>query len=158
MKKNDKPIGQDSSLGRPRNFTPVQIKTLQGLVEQFAAEAVEKEAERIANERIEALMREVPDAICWHPTSEEKVYIKFSTAQLVRLFGGWFTLTYAFSVKAKGRNKNKNGEDGDTDYWICSQDVSMLKANERPPLNKPIYKKFGKEVYGFAIIAPSTAF
>jgi hypothetical protein len=84
----------------------------------------------------------------------DKVYCKFSCEQLLAIFGGWFTLKYAFS----SQYTNQDGTVGETDFYICSQDVSMLKQNERPPLNKPLYKAFGVEVYGFAIIAPSTAF
>lgn len=86
-------------------------------------------------------------------------YRKFNSQELRGLFGGWFTLTYAFSVKNKERGKvrTKRGVI-ETDYWICSQDVSMTKVNERPPLNTAILNLYGKEVYGFAIIAPSSAF
>lgn len=84
----------------------------------------------------------------------DRVYCKFSCEQLLAIFGGWFTLKYAFSSKYT----NADGTDGETDFYICSQDVSLVKQNERPPLNEPLYKAFGIKVYGFAIIAPSTAF
>lgn len=66
------------------------------------------------------------------------------------MFGGWYTLTYAFSQKQS---------DGTvTDYYLCSRDVSELLPKERPPFNEAVFREFGKEVYGFCIVAPATAF
>ena len=87
----------------------------------------------------------------------EKAYRKFTCPELIRIFGGWFTLTYAFSVKKMQKVKGKSVE-VKTDYYICSQDVNHLAVNERPALNKVILNEYGKDVYGFAIIAPATAF
>ena len=87
----------------------------------------------------------------------ERAFRKFTCPELIKLFGGWFTLTYAFSVKKmvkSGRKKVKV----DTDYYICSQDVSHMDVNNRPGVNKIIQKVYGKDVYGFAIIAPASAF
>lgn len=87
----------------------------------------------------------------------EKIYRRFSCQELIAMFGGWFTLTYAFTIKNDVVCKVTN-EEPETDFWICSQDVSGMKVNERPPLNTAIMKATGKAVYGFAIIAPSSAF
>ena len=87
----------------------------------------------------------------------EKAYRKFTCPELIRIFGGWFTLTYAFSVKKMQKIKGKTVE-VETDYYICSQDVNHFAVNERPALNKIILNEYGKEVYGFAIIAPASAF
>ena len=87
----------------------------------------------------------------------ERAFRKFTCPELIRLFGGWFTLTYAFSVKKKVKSGRKTVE-VDTDYYICSQDVSHMDVNSRPGVNKIIQKEYGKDVYGFAIIAPASAF
>lgn len=87
----------------------------------------------------------------------ERAYRKFTCPELIRLFGGWFTLTYAFSVKRMTKTGRKTVE-VNTDYYICSQDVSHMKVNERPGLNKIIKKEFDKDVCGFALIAPASAF
>lgn len=87
----------------------------------------------------------------------ERAFRKFSCPELIRLFGGWFTLTYAFSVKKMVKSGRKTVE-VNTDYYICSQDVSHMDVNSRPGVNKIIQKEYGKDVYGFALIAPASAF
>ena len=87
---------------------------------------------------------------------DEKTYQKFSCQDLITIFGGWFTLSYLFSIK--NGIIGKDGVEGETDFYICSQDCSGMDVNERPAINLPIKKEFGKEVYGFAIIAPASAF
>lgn len=87
----------------------------------------------------------------------ERAFCKFTCPELIRLFGGWFTLTYAFSVKKMVKSGKKTVE-VDTDYYICSQDVSHIDVNNRPGVNKIIKKEYGKDVYGFALIAPASAF
>ena len=112
-----------------------------------------REIDKAAESKVANLMMQIPDmqnGVRIH----DKVYCKFNTDQLLAIFGGWFTLNYAFSTKYQ----NSDGTESETDYYVCSQDVSGLRKNERPPLNKPLYEAFGVEVYGFAIIAPSTAF
>ena len=93
---------------------------------------------------------------------------KFTSQELLNLFGGWFTLTYAFTletprkpIKKRGRKPKVVKEEKETigtDFWICSQDVNMVDVNDRPPLNKAVLNLYGKEVYGFAIIAPASTF
>ena len=86
----------------------------------------------------------------------DRAYRKFSCQELIGIFGGWFTLTYAFSIKSQ--QLTDKGEPVETDFYICSQDVSQMDVNNRPPVNLAILREFGKTVYGFAIIAPATAF
>lgn len=112
-----------------------------------------REIEKAAESKIANLMMQIPD-IQNGVRIHDKVYCRFSSEQLLAIFGDWFTLKYAFTTKYQ----NSDGTESETDYYVCSQDVSGKRVNERPPLNMPLYKAFGIEVYGFAIIAPSTAF
>ena len=121
---------------------------LQKLVEDQAV----KLAREITDNKVKAIQKKIGEAKRGRHTAGKREYEKFSCEQLINLFGGWFTLSYLFSVK------NNDPEDTETDFYVCSQDVSMLRANERPEVNQVIKKQFGKTVYGFAIIAPSTAF
>lgn len=118
---------------------------LRGYIDRVA----EEKAEGIAQVKFDQLMRQIPLAHKGVPKGD-RIYKKFSCGELIALFGGWFTLMYAFSVK--------NEDETETDYYIASQDVSGIAINERPKINEVIKKMFNKEVYGFAIIAPSTAF
>ena len=88
----------------------------------------------------------------------EKAYRKFTCPELIKIFGGWFTLTYAFSEKYMTKGKGGKTVEAERDYYICSQDVNHMDVNSRPALNKVIQNAYGKDVYGFAIIAPATAF
>ena len=88
----------------------------------------------------------------------EKAYRKFTCPELIKIFGGWFTLTYAFSEKYMTRGKGRKMIEAERDYYIASQDVNHLDVNSRPALNKVIQNAYGKDVYGFAIIAPASAF
>ena len=121
---------------------------LQKLVEDQAV----KLAREITENKVKAIQKKIGEAKRGRHTAGKREYEKFSCEQLINLFGGWFTLSYLFSVK------NNDPEDTETDFYVCSQDVSLLRANERPEVNQVIKKQFGKTVYGFAIIAPSTAF
>ena len=120
------------------------------------AHIIQERAERLAREitdnKVKAIRKKIGEAKRGRHTAGKREYEKFSCEQLINLFGGWFTLSYLFSVK------NHDPEDTETDFYVCSQDVSMLRANEKPEVNQVIKKQFGKTVYGFAIIAPSTAF
>ena len=134
-------------------LTPDVIELIEKEAERIIKETYKREANKLAQEKFEQFCAQLPDAtggIRVH----DKVYCRFSCEQLLAIFGGWFTLNYAFSTKYQ----NSDGTDGETDFYVCSQDVSGLNKNERPPLNKPLYKALGIEAYGFAIIAPATAF
>ena len=74
----------------------------------------------------------------------------FTCIDLISLFGGWFTLTHAFTMKDEKGN--------DVEFYICSQDISETRVNERPDINKAVQRMFNKTVHGFAIIAPASMF
>lgn len=84
--------------------------------------------------------------------------INFTTPELIELFGGWFTLTYAFSQPVRTDMVNKDGSPIMRDFYICSCDVSSIPPSMRPKKNAAIKKLFDKDVYGYAIIAPANAF
>lgn len=86
----------------------------------------------------------------------DRKILNFTSAQLIELFGGWFTLTYAFSIP--NGSILEDGKLGMTDFYICSRDVSPLLPSERPAKNAVIKKLFDKDVYGYALIAPSNMF
>lgn len=88
----------------------------------------------------------------------DRKIINFTTAELLELFGGWFTLTYAFSKPARPDMLNPDGTPIMRDYYICSRDVSAMLPSDRPKKNAAIKKLFDKDVYGYAIIAPASAF
>ena len=121
-------------------------------IAQIIEERAERRAREIMDAKVKTIRKKIGEAKRGRRTAGNREYEKFSCEQLINLFGGWFTLSYLFSVK------NNDPEDTETDFYVCSQDVSLLRANERPKVNQVIKKQFGKTVYGFAIIAPSTAF
>lgn len=129
------------------------LELIENAARNVVRKVCKKEIESLAQIKLERLMLQIPDAI-GGVRVHDKVYCRFSCEQLLAIFGGWFTLNYAFSTKYQ----NTDGTESETDFYVCSQDVSGLRKNERPPLNTPLHKAFGVEVYGFAIIAPSTAF
>lgn len=83
--------------------------------------------------------------------------MKFTCDELLKIFGGWFTLQYAFSTFSD-KEFSKDGKPIESIYYVCSQDVSGVCVNERPGINEAVSRLVGKDVYGFAIIAPSSAF
>lgn len=88
----------------------------------------------------------------------DRKIMNFTTPELLELFGGWFTLTYAFSKPVRPDMLNADGTPVMRDYYICSRDVSAIPPSERPEKNAAIKKLFDRDVYGFAIIAPASAF
>jgi hypothetical protein len=86
-----------------------------------------------------------------------RTVLNFTTAELLRLFGGWFTLTYAFS-RERTDKLNSDGTPVMQDFYICSRDVAALEPSERPKKNAAIKALFDKDVYGYALIAPASAF
>ena len=124
-------------------------------ITEEATRIIKNEYNRYVNDaataRIQKQLAQTPEEVV--KRVHEKTYAKFTTKQLLQIFGGWFTLRYLFSVKSM-----QGGVEIETDYYICSQDVSLMDANSRPKRNEPIYKQFGMEVFGYAIIAPSSAF
>lgn len=87
----------------------------------------------------------------------DRCIMKFTCDELIKIFGGWFTLQYAFST-FDDKQLTKKGEPLETIYYVCSQDVSGVSVNERPGINEAISRLIGKDIYGFAIIAPASAF
>lgn len=87
----------------------------------------------------------------------DRKVMKFTCNDLLKIFGGWFTLGYAFSTFDEN-NLTAKGEPVETIYYVCSQDVSGMGVNERPGINEAVSRLIGKDVYGFAIIAPASAF
>lgn len=88
----------------------------------------------------------------------DRKIMNFTTPELLDLFGGWFTLTYAFSKPVRKDMLNPDGTPIMRDYYICSRDVSAMLPSDRPSKNAAIKKLFDKDVYGYAIIAPANAF
>ena len=117
---------------------------------------IENEAQKKAIEIVEcktkAIQKKIKQAHKGRPSSGMREYEKFSCEKLIAIFGGWFTLSYLFTLQ------NDDKEHTTTDFYVASQDVSLMRANERPKVNQVIKKQFGKTVYGFAIIAPVSAF
>ena len=118
------------------------------IVEQKAQE----KAIEIVEQKTKAIQKKIKQAHKGRPSSGMREYEKFSCEKLISIFGGWFTLSYLFTVQ------NDDKEHTTTDFYVASQDVSLMRANERPKVNQVIKKQFGKTVYGFAIIAPCSAF
>lgn len=87
----------------------------------------------------------------------ERRIMKFTCDELLKIFGGWFTLQYAFST-FDDKQLTSNGKPIETIYYVASQDVSGMRVNERPGLNEAVSRLIGKDIYGFAIIAPVSAF
>lgn len=133
-----------------------------------AAEKAKKRIEAITkllsdNEKEEAKQAAKPKRVRKYETVKVKVpydrkIMNFTTPELLDLFGGWFTLTYAFSKPARQDMLNPDGTPIMRDYYICSRDVSSIPPSMRPKKNAAIKKLFDKDVYGYAIIAPASAF
>ena len=147
--------------GRPTKEQKAKMEAaLAKLDEQVADDgdligrAIKKEAQKIVEQKAEEVRQEITNVRRGRP--RDRVYRKFSCQELIAIFNGWFTLTYAFSIQ--NDELSPNGEPIETDFYICSQDVSQMDVNKRPPVNLAIQREFGKTVYGFAIIAPATAF
>lgn len=134
-------------------------------------EAAEKEKKRIEtikklwsdNSKEEAAQAGKSKRVRKYETVKVKVpydrnIINFTAPELIELFGGWFTLTYAFSQPVRTDMVNKDGLPIMRDFYICSRDVSSIPPSMRPKKNAAIKKLFDKDVYGFAIIAPANAF
>lgn len=137
-----------------KKITPRLAKYIQEKAGEIITEEYQQQVLSAAKAKVKELHMRIPEAMGGRIRASERVYCKFNTAQLLAIFGGWFTLNYAFTVPYT----NNNGTESEMDFYICSQDLSETPKNERPPLNKPLKKAFGIEIYGFAIIAPESAF
>lgn len=164
-KKNQEPAAaeeqQPKKSGRPNKRQQANMEAALAQLEEQVADdgdligrAIRKEAQKIVEQKADEISKELNKVRRWKPS--ERVYRKFSCQELIAIFNGWFTLTYAFSIQSD--ELSPKGEPIETDFYICSQDVSQMDVNKRPPVNLAIQREFGKTVYGFAIIAPATAF
>lgn len=131
------------------------IEALHGMIMKYAGDAIEKRAQELAQAKADETVAQ------WEEVKngkelQDKVCLEFTTPQLIRIFDGWFTLRYLFSIKTGVTDKD--GNEIETDFYCCSKDVSLLPESKRPKRNDAIFNAYGVEVYGFAIIAPSTAF
>ena len=158
LEKLEQDTGKKS--GRPKNskkvFNREQTDVINTMIKSVCQDAIQTAAIKIANEKFAKFEQQIPNIQIGKVFNRE--YVRpFTSEQLIKIFGGWFTCKYLFSMNL-GEKRPVDGKEVETDFWICSQDVSMMRANERPPRNEPIYKQFGVEVFGFAIIAPSSAF
>lgn len=140
-----------------------RTKVRKSCLTETMRDAIRSEVERIITSEYrryvdEAAKIRLHDQLAQTPDEQvqrihNRTYTEFTTEQLINIFGGWYTLRYLFSVKSTSKDVEI-----ETDYYVCSRDVSLMDINSRPKLNEPIFKQFGVEVYGYAIIAPSTAF
>lgn len=152
---------QPKKSGRPNKRQQANMEAALAQLEERADDdndligrAIRKEAQKIVEQKADEIRKEINKVHRWKPS--ERVYRKFSSRELIAIFNGWFTLTYAFSIQSD--ELSPKGEPIETDFYICSQDVSQMDVNQRPPVNLAIQREFNKTVYGFAIIAPATAF
>ena len=67
---------------------------------------------------------------------------KFTCGELIEIFGGWFTLQYAFTSKKEG------------DYYLVTKELSQTPREDWPPLNAYVSKMMKKDIYGLAILCP----
>ena len=135
------------SVGRPAkeksNFSPDENKEIRKIIGQELERKVFKPIKQVETASI---------------SQGDKIYRKFTCDELIKIFGGWFTLRYLFSVQDEKQVSPLTGKPIETDYYVCSQDVSGLSKKDMPMRNEALHKQFGVDVFGFCIIAPSTAF
>ena len=74
---------------------------------------------------------------------ENEPYRKFNCNELKRLVCGWFMLTCV---------------DDESDFYMCFLDTYGMKISELPEYNQTVKRLYDRDVYGMAIIAPSSAF
>ena len=139
---------EEKKKGRPRKVDQQE----QWNKFQERLDAIQEEQKRQAEEQKRRLQGEFKVKI-----PAERRSMKFTCDELIKLFGGWFILGYAFSTFSE-KEFDRNGKPIETIYYVCSQDVSEMRINERPAVNEAISRLIGKKVYGYAIIAPASAF
>ena len=126
-----------------QEFNPAQSKEIRKIVDKVLEEKVFRPMQQVETVDI---------------SKDGKIYRKFTCEELIKIFGGWFTLRYLFSVQDEKQVNPLTGKPIETDFYVCSQDVSGMSKKDLPPRNEALHKQFGVDVYGFCIIAPSTAF
>ena len=124
-------------------FNPAQSKEIRKIVGEVLEEKVFRPMQQVETVDI---------------SKDDKIYRKFTCEELIKIFGGWFSLRYLFSVQDEKQVSPLAGKPIETDYYVCSRDVSGMSKKDLPPHNEALHKQFGVDVYGFCIIAPSTAF
>ena len=65
---------------------------------------------------------------------------KFSVDELIRIFGGWYTLSFVFKATTG------------TDFYIIRKELTGIAPEDYPPLNDQIRKLYNRDVYGLAIV------
>lgn len=126
------------------------LEAIKPHVQEMVINHISLVADSVIASRLERLMKEVHDVSNGKVKKGDKEYLKFTTAELLEIFNGWFTLRYVFSVE--------NGDDTETDFYACSKDYSGCDKKDMPERNQAIFKKFGIDTYGLTIIAPTSAF
>ena len=124
-------------------FSPAQSKEIRKIVGRVLEEKVFQPMQQVETVDI---------------SKDGKIYRKFTCEELIKIFGGWFSLRYLFSIQDEKQVSPLTGKPIETDYYVCSQDVSGMSKKDLPPRNEALHKQFGVDVFGFCIIAPSTAF
>lgn len=124
-------------------FSPAQGKEIRKIIGEVLEEKVFRPMQQVETVDI---------------SKDEKIYRKFTCEELIKIFGGWFSLRYLFSVQDEKQVSPLTGKPIETDYYVCSRDVSGMSKKDLPPRNEALHKQFGVDVFGFCIIAPSTAF
>ena len=126
------------------------------------------EPEKIITPELEKLVKRLVDKkfdyLIEHPIklkqpkieAGERPRIKFSCEMLNQIFKGLWTMCYIFSADCG--EKDEHGNKIETPFYCCSRCVYDMSERERPKRNEAIYRQYGIEVYGLAIIAPASAF
>ena len=146
-----KEVAREAAIGKKKADDLDIIQESKAFAKIVEEKAQEKAIE-IVEHKTKEIQKKIKQAHKGRPSSGMREYEKFSCEKLIAIFGGWFTLSYLFTVQ------NDDKEHTTTDFYVASQDISLMRANERPKVNQVIKKQFGKTVYGFAIIAPCSAF
>lgn len=146
-----KEVAREAAIGK-KKADDLDIMQESEAIAKIVEHKAQEKAIEIVEHKTKAIQKKIKEAHKGRPSSGMREYEKFSCEKLISIFGGWFTLSYLFTVQ------NDDKEQTTTDFYVASQDVSLMRANERPKVNQVIKKQFGKTVYGFAIIAPCSAF
>lgn len=125
------------------------LDNLKPYMQEFIAELLSEISDTVIKNRINQLLKDIQSANEGKVTKSDREYIKFTSQELIELFGGWFTMRYVFTIK-KGNSE--------TDYYICHRDYIGCDKKNLPPRNEAVFKKLGIETYGLTIIAPASAF
>lgn len=135
-----------------------KLERMRNWINDTIDERVQELAERRGDKRLKELLKTWKKAKTGKLISERQT-VCFTCPQLIEMFGGWFTLSYAFSTKHMARGKGGVAVEVETPYYVCSQDISGKRVNDsKPEINEAVSKLVGKPIYGFALIAPAAAF